>query len=158
MDDGSNEVLFRLFLCFLLLLGFIFLFLKYFYSFERERQGERARAWAGADRRREGEEEANSLLRREPDSELNPRTLRSGPEGRCLTHWAPQAPHTFLFSMSLGTYGFLKVHIWCVSIHCNHYSVWCFNYPSFSQWETPSSLLLCFFDITLVVSDSFLGF
>ena len=70
--------------------SFIF-FNFYLFIWQRER--------SQVGREREREEEACSLLNREPDSGLDPRTLRSWPEPKAeaLTHWATQAPQAQLF-------------------------------------------------------------
>ena len=71
-----NKIFFRLFI----------------YLFDRQR-------WqVGREAGRERGREAGSLLSREPDVGLDPKTLGSWPEQKAeaLTHWATQAPHTFL--------------------------------------------------------------
>ena len=50
---------------------FLFCFFKILFMYLRERKKQQSRGWA------EGEGEADSLLSREPDSGLNPKTLGS---------------------------------------------------------------------------------
>ena len=74
---------------------FFFFFKDFIYLFDRQR------SQVGREAGREREEEAGSLLSREPDAGLDPKTLGSWPEPKAeaLTHWATQVPQRF-FSFS----------------------------------------------------------
>ena len=59
---------------------------------ERERERERAQAGVGAD----GEGEADSSLSKEPNTGLDPRTLRSGPKPKADTQSLGHGASLFL--------------------------------------------------------------
>ena len=75
------------------LIVFLIVFFLKFYLFIWQRE------ITSRQRGRQREEEAGSLLSREPDAGLHPRTLRSWPEPKAeiLIHWATQAPLLIVF-------------------------------------------------------------
>ena len=78
---------------------FVFVLKDFIYLFERDREREKEQEWWG---RTEGEGEADSLLRREPNVGLDPRTPGSWPEPKAdaqpLSH--PGGLASFVFSLS----------------------------------------------------------
>ena len=119
--------------------------------------------------KRESQADSHST---EPDSRLNPTTLRSWPELKprvgCSTYWATQAPHnmeiflivSFILYFLAGTFLCVKNSYFSIFLSCIlwillglvsfyiqcikiNYSIWCLNHPKFDKWEVPIIQAYC---------------
>ena len=105
-------------LCFFI---FLFFFKDFIYLFDRQR------SQVG----REAGKEAGSLLSREPDVGLDPRTPRSWPEPKAeaLTHWATQVPYLHLYFYLIFFLPFPYVHLYCFLNSTYEWNHMVFHFP-----------------------------